>query len=153
MNTKYQQGFTLIELMIVIAIIGILAAVAIPAYQDYTARAQVSEAFTSVAGQQTIISEFAQNNGIYPTTATTPTVASLAVTGKYGKATVTTATGVITFLFAGAGSAAKGIATYSIGFVPPSANSLGSLTAFNWNCKAANGITTVPAKYLPKNCQ
>ncbi|HOP91624.1 MAG TPA: pilin, partial [Ottowia sp.] len=55
-----QKGFTLIELMIVVAIIGILAAVALPAYQDYTARAQVSEAFTMTGGQKTTISEYGQ---------------------------------------------------------------------------------------------
>ena len=63
---KKQQGFTLIELMIVVAIIGILAAVAIPAYQDYTARAQASEAVSLLSGLKTPIAEFYQTQGVYP---------------------------------------------------------------------------------------
>ncbi|ENT1737493.1 pilin, partial [Neisseria gonorrhoeae] len=65
MNTL-QKGFTLIELMIVIAIVGILAAVALPAYQDYTARAQVSEAILLAEGQKSAVTEYYLNNGIWP---------------------------------------------------------------------------------------
>lgn len=66
MMKKTQKGFTLIELMIVVAIIGILAAVAIPAYQDYIARAQVSEAMTLLGGAKTPLSEFYADNGRWP---------------------------------------------------------------------------------------
>lgn len=76
---KKQQGFTLIELMIVVAIIGILAAVAIPAYQDYTARAQASEAVALLSGLKTPIAEFYQTNGAYPS------LASLGTTTESGK--------------------------------------------------------------------
>ncbi|ENT1551958.1 pilin [Neisseria gonorrhoeae] len=65
MNTL-QKGFTLIELMIVIAIVGILAAVALPAYQDYTARAQVSEAILLAEGQKSAVTEYYLNHGIWP---------------------------------------------------------------------------------------
>jgi len=63
---KVQQGFTLIELMIVVAIIGILAAIAIPAYQDYTIRAQVSEGLNLGGGAKTAVSEFFQDRGAWP---------------------------------------------------------------------------------------
>ena len=63
---KKQQGFTLIELMIVVAIIGILAAIAIPAYQDYTIRAQVSEGLNLAGGAKTAVAEFTMDSGSFP---------------------------------------------------------------------------------------
>ncbi|HGO7157171.1 TPA: pilin [Neisseria meningitidis] len=83
MNTL-QKGFTLIELMIVIAIVGILAAVALPAYQDYTARAQVSEAILLVEGQKSAVTEYYLNHGIWPSDNSAAGVASSAdIKGKY----------------------------------------------------------------------
>jgi type IV pilus assembly protein PilA len=70
MTTQIQKGFTLIELMIVVAIIGILAAVAVPAYQDYIARAQVSEAVSLTTGAKTPISEYYNEKGQWPLVAT-----------------------------------------------------------------------------------
>ena len=66
MNTRKQQGFTLIELMIVVAIIGILAAIALPAYQDYTARAQATEGLSSTAGIRSEIAVYVSENGSLP---------------------------------------------------------------------------------------
>ncbi|ENW9947677.1 prepilin-type N-terminal cleavage/methylation domain-containing protein [Neisseria gonorrhoeae] len=86
MNTL-QKGFTLIELMIVIAIVGILAAVALPAYQDYTARAQVSEAILLAEGQKSAVTEYYLNHGKWPEDNTSAGVASSAtdIKGKYVK--------------------------------------------------------------------
>ncbi|HFC6624308.1 TPA: pilin [Neisseria meningitidis] len=83
MNTL-QKGFTLIELMIVIAIVGILAAVALPAYQDYTARAQVSEAILLAEGQKSAVTEYYLNHGEWPGNNTSAGVASSTdIKGKY----------------------------------------------------------------------
>ncbi|HGJ9485392.1 TPA: pilin [Neisseria gonorrhoeae] len=85
MNTL-QKGFTLIELMIVIAIVGILAAVALPAYQDYTARAQVSEAILLAEGQKSAVTEYYLNNGEWPKDNGSAGVASASkIIGKYVK--------------------------------------------------------------------
>ncbi|HEZ1386842.1 TPA: pilin [Neisseria meningitidis] len=83
MNTL-QKGFTLIELMIVIAIVGILAAVALPAYQDYTARAQVSEAILLAEGQKSAVTEYYLNHGEWPGDNSSAGVASSSkIKGKY----------------------------------------------------------------------
>ncbi|HFC8137417.1 TPA: pilin [Neisseria meningitidis] len=96
MNTL-QKGFTLIELMIVIAIVGILAAVALPAYQDYTARAQVSEAILLAEGQKSAVTEYYLNHGIWPANNNSAGVATSAsdIKGKYVKS-VEVKNGVVT---------------------------------------------------------
>ncbi|MBH6094477.1 pilin, partial [Neisseria meningitidis] len=95
MNTL-QKGFTLIELMIVIAIVGILAAVALPAYQDYTARAQVSEAILLAEGQKSAVTEYYLNHGTWPSDNNSAGVASSSkIKGKYVEK-VEVAKGVIT---------------------------------------------------------
>ncbi|HEZ0979645.1 TPA: pilin [Neisseria meningitidis] len=95
MNTL-QKGFTLIELMIVIAIVGILAAVALPAYQDYTARAQVSEAILLAEGQKSAVTEYYLNHGEWPSNNSSAGVASSSkIKGKYVEK-VEVAKGVIT---------------------------------------------------------
>ncbi|HEZ5839352.1 TPA: pilin [Neisseria meningitidis] len=96
MNTL-QKGFTLIELMIVIAIVGILAAVALPAYQDYTARAQVSEAILLAEGQKSAVTEYYLNHGEWPANNNSAGVATSAsdIKGKYVQS-VEVANGVIT---------------------------------------------------------
>ncbi|EPI7041049.1 pilin, partial [Neisseria gonorrhoeae] len=103
MNTL-QKGFTLIELMIVIAIVGILAAVALPAYQDYTARAQVSEAILLAEGQKSAVTEYYLNNGEWPENNGDAGVASSPtdIKGKYVKS-VTVAKGVVTAEMASSG--------------------------------------------------
>ncbi|HFC5617416.1 TPA: prepilin-type N-terminal cleavage/methylation domain-containing protein, partial [Neisseria gonorrhoeae] len=102
MNTL-QKGFTLIELMIVIAIVGILAAVALPAYQDYTARAQVSEAILLAEGQKSAVTEYYLNHGEWPKDNASAGVASASkIIGKYVKQ-VEVKNGVVTATMASTG--------------------------------------------------
>ncbi|HHQ1340405.1 TPA: pilin [Neisseria gonorrhoeae] len=102
MNTL-QKGFTLIELMIVIAIVGILAAVALPAYQDYTARAQVSEAILLAEGQKSAVTGYYPNNGKWPADNGAAGVASSSsIKGKYVQK-VEVAKGVVTAQMASTG--------------------------------------------------
>lgn len=148
MKNQMQKGFTLIELMIVVAIIGILAAVAIPAYQDYIARAQVSEAASMTSGIKTTLAEYGQINGAYPDTTTTPTNAELTVDGQYATATVGEGDGVITVKFDVAGNVNANIAGGILTFTGPDLAT--NPTSFDFTCAVTSGI---PAEYLPKNCQ
>ncbi|WP_179998785.1 pilin [Acinetobacter sp. YH12239] len=88
-----QKGFTLIELMIVVAIIGILAAIAIPAYQNYIAKSQVSEALTLAGGLKTGIQTNLQNNSCFANGAEAAVAGTDTATGKYGNATITKVSG------------------------------------------------------------
>lgn len=144
---KKQQGFTLIELMIVVAIIGILAAIAIPAYQDYTIRAQVSEGLNLGGGGKTAVTEYYQDTGNFPST---NTIAGLeapgAIVGKY--VTLVTvgapaANGVITVTY---GNSANSNITGATLVLTPFDN-LGSVS---WACTA--GLILVN-KWLPAACR
>jgi len=140
---KKQQGFTLIELMIVVAIIGILAAIAIPAYSDYTIRAQVSEGLNLSGGAKAAVSEFSMDTGRWPTTntiagiATTPTD----ISGKY-VVSVTVVNGVINVVYGGDAHATLATSTLSI---TPTQNA-GSV---EWACSSAD----IADKHLPSACR
>src|SRR5437868_5798864 len=107
MNKQLERGFTLIELMIVVAIIGILAAIAIPAYQDYIARAQMSEAVELLAGGKTPMAEFYSDKGSWPAA---PLSVMGNTSGKYvsaitmSAANATTSSQTLTATMKGAGS-------------------------------------------------
>jgi len=142
MMKKAQQGFTLIELMIVVAIIGILAAIAIPAYQDYTIRAQVSEGMTLAGGAKTAIAEFYDQRGTFPTANTSAGLASSgSIVGNYVTG-VNAANGLITITFGNKANAKISTKTLLVSAV----SNIGSLS---WTCKS----TTMDQKYLPTSCR
>ena len=143
---KMQKGFTLIELMIVVAIIAILAAIAIPAYQDYTIRSQVSEGSSLAAGAKTAVVEYKADRGTFPADNVAAGIAPAAdIKGKY-VSSVTQANGKITVAYAGAGANAA-IATKALAF-----SAISNVGSVDWSCKAAAG-TTLDAKYLPAVCR
>ncbi len=144
---KVQQGFTLIELMIVVAIIGILAAVAIPAYQDYTIRAKVTEGLGLAGAAKTAVAETYSSKGAAPTTNTGAGIA-LAASIKGNAVTSVTigAGGLITILYSTLGGTPTG--TGKSVMLKPSFTAGGVV----WDCKAAAG-TTMPTKYLPAQCR
>ena len=144
MKKSLQKGFTLIELMIVVAIIGILAAVALPAYQDYTARSQVSEALSLSSGAKGAVTEYWTNKGTLPGNNTSAGLSSASdINGKY-VASVAVSGGLITATMKGAGSVAKGIEGMTLLLSPVTA--VGSV---KWVCKSAS----TNAKFIPSSCR
>ena len=140
---KKQQGFTLIELMIVVAIIGILAAIAIPAYQDYTIRAQVSEGLNLSGGAKAAVTEYFQDRGALPSNnAQAGLAASGDIEGKYVES-VTVTNGVIQVDYGKDAHAV--IAPNSILLSPDTAVS-GSVM---WNCTSG----AIENKHLPAACR
>jgi len=144
---KMQKGFTLIELMIVVAIIAILAAIAIPAYQDYLVRSQVSEGAVLGSGAETALAEFYSNAGHFPPSPASAGVAAAAsITGKYVTGVdSTTIPGVIQATYGNqANTAILGSILALSGIVSPG-------NTISWSCNV--GTTSVPAKYLPTTCR
>ena len=178
MKRSIQKGFTLIELMIVVAIIGILAAVALPAYQDYTIRAKVTEGIVLASGLKPVVSDNASNG-------TPDANGGLFASIPTGAATTCTVAGTCSLFGAGTknvtsvvGTTANGhiVITYNAALVPAAANivelwpsSNGAVIAagtppagpIQWDCyvagkTAVNGATngaTLQAKFAPANCR
>ena len=143
---KKQQGFTLIELMIVVAIIGILAAIAIPAYQDYTIRAQVSEGLNLSGGAKAAVTEYFQDRGILPTSnAEAGLATNTDIVGKYVDQVTVGADGVISVQY---GNDAHAIITSQHLEMSPDTTNAGSVA---WDCASAG--TEIANKHLPAACR
>lgn len=135
-----QKGFTLIELMIVVAIIGILAAIALPAYQDYTARAQMSEAMVLADGQKGAVAEYYADKGAMPADNLAAGIAST-ISGKY-VTSVVVVSGKITSTMNASGVAA-GVQGKKLNLTPTPTNG-----AVIWACD-----TDADDKYIPAACR
>lgn len=137
---KQQSGFTLIELMIVVAIIGILAAVAIPAYQDYIARSQMSEPVSLMGGAKTSVEEYYGDKGTFPTTSVL-TTNGVRLSGKYTASIASDGASVLTATMKAAGSVNAKIAAATVTMTY-------NTTTGVWTCAPG----TVDVKYLPAAC-
>lgn len=137
---RIQQGFTLIELMIVVAIIGILAAIALPAYQDYVVRSKVSEAAATAAACKTSVAEYLASKGSMPANIA---AAGCSTTPSQYVTSTTVANGTITI------AVAAGTGTTGNYVLVPTQDGTNTTAITAWACTTS----TVPAKYLPAICR
>ena len=143
-----QKGFTLIELMIVVAIIGILAAIAIPAYQDYTIRAKVTELINAAGVCKTSVAEYYQAVGTFPTDRTKAGCSDVGTANS--SPPIVAATGLITVNGLNAlQTQLGGAATATFSYTPTTSAAGAPITA--WTCNSAT--TTIIPKYLPATCR
>ena len=143
MKRSLQKGFTLIELMIVVAIIGILAAVALPAYQDYTKRARVSEALSLMSGAKASVTEYYSTNNTWPSGNASAGLAAKASISGGSVSSVEVAGSKITAVLRTNVENGKKV-------VLKGPSTAGGVT---WSCKAAVSGTDVNSKFLPSECR
>jgi|TARA_R110000751_G_scaffold117345_1_gene217519 type IV pilus assembly protein PilA len=150
-STK-QGGFTLIELMIVVAIIGVLASIAVPQYQNYVGRAQVSEAISLMSPAKTAISEYYITRGEFPTTNEQAGLSEPAeMEGKY-VASVDVSPGEpgVTVITMKGDSVVEELKNKTLVFAPNGEDS----GVVNWECRTGGGTASqIPAKFLPSECR
>jgi type IV pilus assembly protein PilA len=148
-----QKGFTLIELMIVVAIIGILAAVALPAYQDYTVRAKISEAILALSACRTSITEVYQTGGTPPNANNWGCESAIA--SKYVTGLATDADGVVTATVTGINADVNGktVTLMPLSAAGKAADSVCDMGKglFGWVCGSTG--TNLSGKYLPGSCR
>lgn len=140
MKAQMQKGFTLIELMIVVAIIGILAAIALPAYQDYTKRSHVAEGLSLASGAKASVTEYYSSEGAWPKTNAEAGLAAT-ITGNAVSGVAVSEGGVITVTYNDKVASGKKLV-----LAPEDKNG-----AIQWECGATG--TDVDDKHLPANCR